>query len=102
MASSRRKYPIYQPEQFYKNFPHLDQSVQKVAIFANSGVPVHIAIQPSNRRGVWQSKMGYNIDMEHDLHAIETWDGDDPKSQGYGKVVKFMKLVRRGRRTQPK
>jgi len=169
------RYPVYEPEKFYKSFPHLDESnhtptskatperslravakpyyiyncfafavgdkkkfwwpdypysywprskaaetveelmsvlsehfgyeecpdgafergVQKVAIFVNGGVPVHIAVQPSFRNGKWMSKMAYNIDMEHDLHAIETKPEDDPSTQGFGTVVKFMKLKKR-------
>ena len=68
--------------------------VQKVAIFVKGGVPVHVAVQPSTRNGIWKSKMGYNIDMEHDLHAVETWDGDDPMAHGYGRVATFLQLRR--------
>ncbi len=75
-----------------------EKGVQKIAIFVNGGVPVHVAIQPSSRNGVWQSKMSYNIDMEHELKAIETWPGDDPQFQGFGIASKFMKLARRSRR----
>ena len=72
-----------------------EPGVQKVAIFAKDNLPVHIAIQPSSRQGTWQSKMGYNVDMEHDLRAVETWDIDDHQDEGYGRVVQFMKLVRK-------
>ena len=71
-----------------------EPGVTKVAIFSNFGEPTHVAIQLSSRMGVWKSKMAYNIDMEHELHAIETWDCDDPKTQGFGKVVQFMRLVK--------
>jgi len=74
---------------------HFEKGVQKVAIFVKDGVPVHVAIQPTSRNGEWCSKMGYNIDMEHDLRAIETHPEDDPDKQGYGVVTKFMKLVKR-------
>ena len=67
-----------------------EKGVQKVAIFARDGIPVHVAIQPSNRSGIWKSKMGYNIDMEHELRAIETHADDDPQKQGYGKLAKIM------------
>ncbi len=76
----------------------LEKGVQKIAIFAKNGVPQHISIQPSSRGGKWLSKMGFNIDMEHDLRAIETWNGDDPEKHGYGKIVKFMRLPLRKRR----
>jgi hypothetical protein len=72
-----------------------EPGVQKVAIFVNGDVPVHVAVQPSSRHGVWKSKMGYNVDIEHDLHAIESWDEDDASYQGYGKAVKFMRLKRK-------
>jgi hypothetical protein len=71
--------------------------VQKVAIFAKGGDPVHVAVQPSSRNGIWKSKMGYNIDMEHDLHAVETWDEDDTMSQGYGRAVVYLQLTKRPR-----
>jgi hypothetical protein len=79
---------------------HHVPGVQKVAIFTNADIPVHVAVQPSSRDGIWKSKMGYNIDMEHDLHAIETWDEDDAMTQGYGRAVLFLQLNkrRRGRR----
>jgi hypothetical protein len=57
---------------------------KKVAIFALNDVVTHVAVQPSNRRGIWKSKMGSNVDMEHDLHAIE--------GPCYGRVVRFMRL----------
>ncbi|MHB1767738.1 MAG: DUF7689 domain-containing protein [Phycisphaerae bacterium] len=72
-----------------------EKNTSKIAIFAKGDVPVHVAIQPSSGSGKWMSKMGYNVDMEHELRAIETQDGDDHETQGYGTVVRFMKLVKR-------
>ena len=72
-----------------------ENGVQKVAIFVTDGVPVHVAIQPSSRDGIWKSKMANNIDMEHELHVIETLDGDDPEFEGFGKAVRFMRLAKK-------
>jgi hypothetical protein len=54
----------------------------KVALFADqNSIPTHAARQlPS---GVWTSKFGQEIDIEHELHAIE---GD-----AYGRVVRFFR-----------
>lgn len=60
-----------------------EQGMQKVAIFALNETPTHVALQPSSGGGKWKSKIGENVDMEHDLYAIE--------GPCYGKVVKFMK-----------
>jgi hypothetical protein len=75
-----------------------EDGVKKIAIFEKNGVATHVALQPSSRRGVWKSKMGYNINMEHELRAIETLTGDNPDTQGYGLVVKFMQLKMHKRR----
>jgi hypothetical protein len=72
-----------------------EKGVQKVAIFVKGGVPVHVAFQPFARDGIWLSKMGYNIDMEHRLRVIETRPDDDPNTQGYGIAKHFMRLERR-------
>ena len=112
MASSKREFLVLEPEMFYRSFPHLnpknqcadgsyEKGVQKVAIFVNGGEPVHIAIQPPYRNGIWKSKTQYNIDMEHkSLEILETWPEDDPERQGYGKAVTFMRL-RRVRKKMP-
>lgn len=59
---------------------------KRVAIYALDNVVMHIAMQPGNRGGIWMSKMGYNVDMEHELDAIE--------GPLYGRVVKFMRQDR--------
>ena len=46
-----------------------DPSFEKLAIFAQNGVFRHVARQlPS---GQWTSKMGANVDIEHDLVAVQ-------------------------------
>jgi len=174
MAASSSRFPVYEPEVFYKSFPHLDsknhkpasratpqpgkvtrpyqfyncfafivgdkkrfwwpedphsywpdskakesveelirvlkelgyelckdgsyeKGVTKVAIFVNGDLPVHVAIQPSNRCGIWKSKMAFNIDMEHDLHAIESWE-NDLINQGFGTAKVFMRYKRKSSR----
>lgn len=66
-----------------------EPGIQKIAIFSQNGVPSHIAFQPRNRNGIWKSKMGWNIDMEHTLDALESRIGHE--SEAYGNVVKFMR-----------
>jgi hypothetical protein len=60
---------------------NLELEYEKVAIFASSNGPEHVARQKAS--GVWTSKMGKGVDMEHSRNALE---GDF-----YGKVVKIMK-----------
>ena len=73
-----------------------EEGVQKVAIFEKDGKPTHIAIKPSTSKYIWKSKMGLNVDMEHELHVIETLDGDDSNAHGYGKAVRFSRLKKKG------
>lgn len=48
----------------------LESGRQKLAIFADErGVPTHAARQLAN--GLWTSKLGQQIDIEHDLYALE-------------------------------
>lgn len=62
-----------------------ESGVEKIAIFTKpDGRASHAARQlPSGR---WTSKLGRNVDIEHDLHAIE---GDV-----YGRVSAFLKRAR--------
>ena len=62
-----------------------ENGFEKVAIFVNKDArPTHAARQlPSGR---WKSKLGADLDIEHDLHALE---GDL-----YGRVAVFMKRPR--------
>ena len=63
-----------------------EKGTRKVAIFADDhGVPTHVAFQPeftSSPRRRWKSKMGKNINMEHELLAVE--------SKLYGNPVQYM------------
>ena len=48
----------------------LDDGLEKVAIYASSwGAPTHAARQLPD--GWWASKLGRNIDIEHELRAVE-------------------------------
>jgi len=60
-----------------------EPGAEKVAIFVAKGRPSHIALQPTDAQGLWRSKIGFNIDMEHELRAIE--------SGIYGKAEVFMR-----------
>jgi hypothetical protein len=75
-----------------------EDGVEKIAIFSKNGVATHVALQPSSRNGIWKSKMGSNINMQHDLRAVETRTGDDPNEQGYGLVSKFMQIKKHKKR----
>lgn len=52
----------------------------KLAIFANDYCFTHVARQLESGR--WSSKLGEEMDLEHDLAALE--------GPLYGRVVKFM------------
>jgi hypothetical protein len=54
---------------------------EKVAIFAKDGVPTHAARQIDEY--CWTSKLGGNVDIEHELRSIE--------GNIYGKVVRYLK-----------
>jgi hypothetical protein len=58
--------------------------VEKVAIYAKggvAGVATHVALQFASRNGKWRSKIGLNVDIEHDL--------DQLNGPVYGAPVKF-------------
>jgi len=59
----------------------LEPDYEKVVIYARSDNPEHVARQKAS--GIWTSKMGKGVDIEHTLEGLE---GDF-----YGKVVKVMK-----------
>jgi len=59
----------------------LEPEYEKIAIYASAEGPEHVARQKAS--GIWTSKMGKGVDLEHTLEALE---GDF-----YGKVVKIMK-----------
>jgi len=46
----------------------LESGFEKVALFADEEVPTHAARQLPNGR--WTSKLGFQEDIEHDLHAL--------------------------------
>ncbi len=54
---------------------------EKVAIFAKNGVPTHAARQIDEH--CWTSKLGGNVDIEHELKSIE--------GATYGNVVRYLK-----------
>ncbi len=64
----------------------LEEHYEKTALFVDaSGVPMHAARQlPS---GHWTSKLGENVDIEHDLRALE--------GKAYGRVAVFLKRANR-------
>ena len=55
----------------------LEPRKEKVAIFAKpSGEPTHAARQLSNGR--WTSKLGKNVDIEHELNGLTSRDYGSP------------------------
>ena len=59
----------------------LEESFDKVALYALGDVPTHAAKQLTDVR--WWSKCGGNVDIEHELQGLE--------GPCYGKVVKFFR-----------
>ncbi len=59
----------------------LESEYEKIAIYASDDGPEHVARQKAS--GIWVSKMGKGVDIEHTLEAIE--------GSFYGKVTKVMK-----------
>lgn len=60
---------------------NLEPDYEKVAIYASGDRPEHVARQKAS--GLWTSKMGKGVDIEHSLEALE--------GEFFGKVVKIMK-----------
>jgi hypothetical protein len=58
---------------------HQEEGFDKIALYAQEGKPKHAARQLANGR--WTSKLGQNVDIEHDLLDLE-----GPK---YGQVLMF-------------
>ena len=72
----------------------MEPRVEKVAIFAiGSEAPTHVAIQPADRNGWWRSKIGSNVDIEHELYAVS--------GPLYGAVARVLARPRRGRYRLP-
>lgn len=67
----------------YKPCSHgrLESGYEKIALFTDENGPTHAAIQLSN--GVWMSKCGDNVDIEHQLRELE--------GPSYGKVTMFFR-----------
>ncbi len=63
------------------NDDRVEVGYEKIALFALQGVPKHASRQLSNGR--WTSKLGPNVDIEHELH--------DLTGIVYGSVVMVMK-----------
>jgi hypothetical protein len=59
-----------------------EAGLEKVAIYANGDEATHVALQFVSRNGKWRSKIGYNVDIEHDL--------DQLNGPVYGVPVKFV------------
>ena len=65
-----------------RSYRLLEEGFIKVAIFADSSLrPTHVARQLSN--GNWTSKLGQNIDIEHDITGVEC--------AKYGNALRYMK-----------
>lgn len=58
-----------------------EQGFEKIALYADGKKPKHAARQLVNGR--WTSKLGQNVDIEHDLSDLE--------GPQYGKVVMFFR-----------
>jgi len=58
-----------------------EQGFEKIALYAKEGKPKHAARQLANER--WTSKLGQNVDIEHDLLDLE--------GPEYGQVVMFFR-----------
>jgi len=69
-----------------------ETGVERVAIFARNGMLTHAARQSMDRRGWWRSKMGGNVDIDHELHAIG--------GGVYGEVALVMARARTQQRTR--
>lgn len=59
----------------------LETEYEKIAIYESADGPEHVARQKAS--GLWTSKMGRGVDIEHTLEGLEC--------DFYGKVVKIMK-----------
>lgn len=63
----------------------LESGYEKIALFTDENVPTHAAVQLPN--GIWASKCGGNVDIEHKLRELE--------GPLYGKVTMFFHRVRK-------
>jgi hypothetical protein len=60
-----------------------ERGVRKVAIYAINGNVTHAAAQPVDKNGRWHSKIGFNVNILHDLQ--------DLVGHRYGEVVKILR-----------
>jgi len=72
------------------NDGQFERGIEKIAIFEDALGVTHIAKQPTNRDGLWKSKIGDNADIEHELRLLE-----GPK---YGSVVQYMRRTKNAKR----
>jgi hypothetical protein len=62
----------------------LEEGFEKIALFGKGDEPKHAARQIDKR--YWASKLGGNIDIHHELKAVE---GDQ-----YGQIIRYMKRAK--------
>jgi len=67
------------------SYGHLESSYEKIALFTDENEPTHAARQLQS--GIWVSKCGSNVDIEHKLKELE--------GPLYGKVTMFFYRHRR-------
>lgn len=67
--------------------PDLEIGFEKVTIWTRGNSWQHAARQAKN--GKWLSKLGYNIDIEHELDVL-----DSTHPEGYGNIACYMKRTR--------
>lgn len=65
-----------------------EPGVEKIALYGKDGSVLHAAKQPSDRAGLWRSKIGTNVDIDHRLPDLE--------GELYGYVVCIMRRTKRG------
>lgn len=58
-----------------------ERNYEKIAIFAKNSIPTHVARQLDS--GMWTSKLGQNVDIEHNLYDLSESD--------YGQVVRILR-----------
>jgi hypothetical protein len=58
----------------------LEPACEKIALFEKNGLPTHAARQILS--GLWTSKLGVDVDIEHELESLEGYI--------YGRVACFM------------
>lgn len=65
-----------------------EKGYEKVAIFIDTnGTPTHVAKQDSDDKGLWKSKLGRYVDIEHSLEGIS----GTSHQYSYGNVAVILK-----------